>query len=350
MEPTRSDDATPDAEKGRSAALAAQAPARRGFGALILSFLALAIAIVSLPPVYQIVAARAVAFGVPQVLLPQPVSPQGALKSEIQNLAARVAYLDANLRLLANAPPAAAPVDGQAAPLGPPPSDASLSLRLGDVEKKLTALEASISEVAENLRIQKREAAQDAAKNQDIVKALQAMVGDARGKEKRLAVVLALQSAVINGRSFSTELDWLRQYANDDVTAAATDLLLPYAKRGVAPLMDLRDALDQSDFVDSIRNSVIADAPLMARMQRSASNWLGDIGLMRKPDPLPVDAVLEEMRLAMSRGQLGEALQLGAKLQGATAAMMSPWVARAKARLLAEEITQRLLTLTLQKD
>ena len=52
----------------------------------------------------------------------------------------------------------------------------------------------------------------------------------------------------------------------------------------------------------------------------------------------------------MARGQLADALKASAKLEGPAAAMMAPWTSRAKARLMAEEVAQRLLMTTLQQN
>lgn len=288
------------------------------YGAFLMAILACAIAVASLPPFYPRVLAQI------EKRTGAKIPPLFAVPATAEDatLAARLSALETRVQTLAAPAPAASPSDSGAA--------------TAQLDQRLTKLETQVQELT--------------TRSAELQTLMRTALTDSRGLEKRLAVVLALQAAIVNGRPFMTELDWLRQYSNDDVTAAVTELLLPYSKRGVAPMIDLRDALDQSDFVEAIRNTALTDVSVATRVQRTTMNWLGDMGLTQKPTPLPVDAVLDEMRLAMARGQLSEALQASSKLQGPAAAMMAPWTTRAKARLMAEEIAQRLLTTTLQKN
>jgi hypothetical protein len=172
---------------------------------------------------------------------------------------------------------------------------------------------------------------------------LEQAVNRMRTSERRLALTLILQSAMRDGRPFVNELEWLRRSASDEVTAAAVDVLLPYARRGVATVADLRDALMQTEFADAVRRAALSDTSYLDRMQRGVTDWIADFGLVQKRKPLDVDAILEEARLAVARGQIAEALAAVQKLEGPPATMMAPWVARAKVRLLIDDMVQRIL-------
>lgn len=306
-----------------------RAKPRRAYGALLIALCAILIAIAALPPVYPHVIVEISRL----TGLQWPVTISAPASVADTALTQRVAQLESQAQKLNAA---------QAAAASSAATDQSAA--------KIASLETQIVDLKATLAAQKTELAALLAKNAEIQKLVQSAIGDTRGLEKRLAVVLALQAAIVNGRPFTVELDWLRQYSNDDVTAAVTDLLLPYAKRGVAPMNDLRDALEQSDFVETVRNTSLSDLSMVNRVQRATMNWFGDIGLTQKPSPLPIDAILDEMRLAMARGQLADALKASAKLEGPAAAMMAPWTSRAKARLMAEEVAQRLLMTTLQQN
>jgi hypothetical protein len=71
--------------------------------------------------------------------------------------------------------------------------------------------------------------------------------------------------------------------------------------------------------------------------------WMADFGVAQKPKPLDVDAILEQARIAMARGQISDALAAVQKLQGPPSTLMAPWMARAKVRLLIDDMVQRLL-------
>jgi len=146
-----------------------------------------------------------------------------------------------------------------------------------------------------------------------------------------------------DGRPFVAELEWLRRSASDEVTTAAVDVLLPYARRGVATVADLRDALFQSEFAEAVRRAALSDTSYLDRVQRGLTGWMADFGIAQKPKPLDVDAILEEARIAIARGQIAEAMAAVQRLEGPPSALMAPWVARAKVRLLIDEMVQRIL-------
>jgi Mitochondrial inner membrane protein len=175
------------------------------------------------------------------------------------------------------------------------------------------------------------------------VEGLEQVVERMRGSERRLALTLILQSATRDGRPFVTELEWLRRSASDEVTAAAVDVLLPYARRGVATVADLRDALFQSELADAVRRAAVTETSYIDRLQRGIVGWMADFGIAQKPKPLDTDAILEEARLAIARGQIAEATAAVQRLEGPPSTLMAPWVARAKVRLLIDEMVQRLL-------
>ncbi|PWT92344.1 MAG: hypothetical protein C5B56_02395 [Proteobacteria bacterium] len=175
------------------------------------------------------------------------------------------------------------------------------------------------------------------------VEGLEQVVERMRSSERRLALTLILQSATRDGRPFVTELEWLRRSASDEVTAAAVDVLLPYARRGVATVADLRDALFQSELADAVRRAAVGEATYLDRLQRGITGWMADFGIAQKPKPLDVDAILEEARLAIARGQIAEATAAVQRLEGPPSTLMAPWVARAKVRLLIDDMVQRLL-------
>ncbi len=144
-----------------------------------------------------------------------------------------------------------------------------------------------------------------------------------RSSERRLALTLILQSAMRDGRPFVDELEWLRRSASDDVTDAAVDVLLPYARRGVATVADLRDALLQTEFADAVRRAAMSETSYVDRVHRGVTDWMADFGIVQKPKPLDVEAILEEARLAMARGQIAEALAAVQRLEGPAATMMA---------------------------
>ena len=175
------------------------------------------------------------------------------------------------------------------------------------------------------------------------VETLDQAVERMRTSERRLALTLILQSATRDGRPFVAELEWLRRSASDEVTAAAVDVLLPYARRGVATVADLRDALYQSELSDAVRRAAVSETSYLDRMQRGVTGWIADFGMTQKPKPLDVDAILDEARLAIARGLIAEATAAIQRLEGPPATLMAPWVARAKTRLLIDEMVQRLM-------
>ena len=175
------------------------------------------------------------------------------------------------------------------------------------------------------------------------VEALDQAVERMRTSERRLALTLILQSAMRDGRPFVSELEWLRRSASDDVTAAAVDVLLPYARRGVATIADLRDVLFQSEFSDAVRRAALSETPYLDRVQRGVTGWIAEVGIAQKPQPFEVDAILEEARVAIARGQIAETISAVQRLEGPPATLLAPWVARAKVRLMIDEMIQRLL-------
>jgi len=121
-----------------------------------------------------------------------------------------------------------------------------------------------------------------------------------RISERKLALTLVLQSAMRDGRPFLAELEWLRRTTSDDVTAAAVDVLLPYARRGVATIADLRDVLFQTEFSEAVRRAALRETSYLDRVQRSVSGWIAEFGMAQQPKPLDVDAILEEARIAIA--------------------------------------------------
>jgi hypothetical protein len=193
-------------------------------------------------------------------------------------------------------------------------------------------------------RIDALEKALDATRK--TVEGLEQAVERMRTSERRLALTLILQSAMRDGRPFVNELDWLRRSASDDVTAAAVDVLLPYARRGVVTIADLRDVLFQSEFTDAVRRAALGETSYLDRVQRGVTGWIADVGMAQKPQPFEVDAILEEARLAIARGQIAESIASVQRLEGPPSVLLAPWIARAKVRLMIDEIVQRLLQST----
>ncbi|MCC6780223.1 MAG: hypothetical protein IT537_26910, partial [Hyphomicrobiales bacterium] len=220
-----------------------------------------------------------------------------------------VAKSEADLRALLLSAAAVVPFVGgttAAEPVAVDAKDASLPTRVESLQRALEATRKSLE-------------------------GLEQAVNRMRTSERRLALTLILQSAMRDGRPFVNELEWLRRSASDDVTAAAVDVLLPYARRGVATVSDLRDTLIQTEFADAVRRAALSETSYLDRMQRGVTDWVADFGPMQKPKPLDVDAILDEARLAVQR------------LEGPPATLMAPWVARAEVRLLIDDMVQRVL-------
>ncbi len=352
---------------------------RSGGGfAVFLSLAALATAVAALPPVYP----RAVELGERHLLplvppsfvafvetrfggsftaisTPGPDMRTADSSARMELLERRVAALAVRVERPSDAPAAGAAVDARIAALETRLSAsgttagqtdaAAAERRAAALDARLAGLERSVAAASEAAAADRRATASLLERDAQALKALQAGAGEAQMNAKRLAAVLALRGAVLDGRPFTTELEWVRMLHDDDVTRAAVDFLTPYGKRGVAPLADLRDALDKSEFIDAVRQAA-DDASLMARANRYTTGWLADVGLTRKPDPSPTDTLLDEARSAMAQGRLPEALNFVLELRGIAGTLMSPWVSRAKARLLVDEITQRLLQTAVQKN
>jgi len=213
----------------------------------------------------------------------------------------------------------------------------------GTVGPKLAAAQAPGTESRAGAldRIDALQQALDAIRKS--VETLDQAVERMRTSERRLALTLILQSAMRDGRPFVSELEWLRRSASDDVTAAAFDVLLPYARRGVVTIADLRDVLFQSEFSDAVRRAALSDTPYLDRVQRGVTGWIAEVGIVQKPQPFEVDAILEEARVAIARAQIAEAISAVQRLEGPPAILLAPWVARAKVRLMIDEMVQRLL-------
>ena len=92
-----------------------------------------------------------------------------------------------------------------------------------------------------------------------------------------------------------------------------------------------------------MRRAALSETPYLERMQRGVTGWIAEVGIAQKPQPFEVDAILEEARVAIARGQIGEAISAVQRLEGPPATLLSPWVARAKVRLMIDEMVQRLL-------
>jgi hypothetical protein len=327
-------------------ATSAAPTARTGRGAVVIALIALLISALALlgPAVQPDLARR---FGANLGVAPRDgMATGGGIEDVAKRQAAfgqRIDAIEASLRAMQQPPaPAGAEsieelrqrLDGLAqriahitAPAGADQTDASQSVRVDALDRRLADLTARIAALAAE---QSRFAEQ---------------ITTARAQQRRSQAlwfaIMRLQTAVQSSRPYASELDAVRNLASGDGTLTPPlDALLPYASRGVPVAADLRDGFH-------------ALAPILVDQGTSTESAWGQRALLAIKSLLAHTGAVDEPQSAiatlvgtverhLARGQVDAAVAELAPLDGPALALASGWLTAARIRLTVDQAASDL--------
>jgi hypothetical protein len=345
-------------------------PPRRGVGVvgafvigLIAAVIVLAAALVSLPHWPQearnLWRGAVVAPPAPSPTAPPPVPDTAALDAAKRELGARLDDLDKRVRAAA-ATAAQSPAPQPAPATQPTPAPAAPDPAIGELRRKLEALESRAAPEADNSALKSEIASLRAGlqsldqavagQKVSIDKAAAAANASAAGEQKALAaargsavigIAARLSAALAGGQPFAGDLALLAPLAQGDTKLGeAIAALQPVANRGVASRAGLagtfpamaKAAMAEDLADDSFGERLLGKLRNLVSLRRIGADVPGD----------SVEAKLARAEAAINAGDVAKAVELVKSLPPQTSRATADWLARAEAHLAAQRAVDQL--------